>query len=190
MSFVVEENEKAFSSPQQLVDIVCRGLNTSFNQEKLAVVPANNMISGRDEFSMMSACAVIGRQIENLLIADTAQQEVRKARFDDNAILASKRFTSTLVDLRKATMVIDLLYELTKGRKTAKTILCPLRAAIDAGVMDKPSYKDFVEVFGCEYIVSKSKYSEFLNPKYNGYKNVGFYRSAKVKFLKLKTLDI
>ena len=63
-------------------------------------------------------------------------------------------------------------------------------AAIDAGVMDKPSYKDFVEVFGCEYIVSKSKYSEFLNPKYNGYKNVGFYRSAKVKFLKLKTLDI
>jgi hypothetical protein len=148
------------------------------------------MISGRDKFSMMSACAVIGRQIENLLIADTAQQEVRKARFDDNAILASKLFTSTLVDLRKATMVIDLLYELTKGRKTAKTILCPLRAAIDAGVMDKPSYKDFIKVFGCKDIVSKSKYSEFLNPKYNGYKNVGFYRSAKVKFLKLKTLDI
>lgn len=190
MSFVVEVNEKAFSSPQQLVDIVCRGLNTSLNQEKLAVVPASNMISGRDEFSMMSACAVIGRQIENLQIADTAQQEVRKARFDDNAILASILFTSTLVDLRKATMVIDLLYELTKGRKTAKTILCPLRAAIDAGVMDKPSYKDFIKVFGCKDIVSKSKYSEFLNPKYDGYRDVGLYRSAKVKFLKLKTLDI
>lgn len=190
LCFVMEENEKAFSSPQQLVDIVCRGLNMSLNQEKLAVVPTGNMIRQRDEFSVMSVCAVIVRQIDKLLTTDTAQQEVRKAHFDDNATLAAKLFTSTLVDLRKASMVISLLYELTKGRKTAKTILCPLRAAIDAVVMDKPSYKDFIEVFGCKDIVSKSKYSEFLNPKYDGYRDVGLYRSAKVKFLKLKTLDI
>ena len=190
LCFVMEENEKAFSSPQQLLDIVCRGLNVSLNREKLAVVPTGNMIRQRDKFATMSVCAVIGRQIEKLLTVDTAQQEVRKAHFDENAILATKLFTSTLVDLRKASMVISLLYELTKGRKTAKSILCPLRAAIDAGVMDKPSYKDFVEVFGCENIVSKSKYSEFLNPKYDGYKDVGLYKSAKVKFLKLKILDI
>lgn len=190
MYFMMEENEKAFSTPQQLVDIVCRGLNMSLNQEKLAVVPTGDMIRRRDEFAVMSVCTVIGRQIEKLLTVDTTQQEVRKTHFDENAILATKLFTSTLVDLRKASMVISLLYELTKGRKTAKSILCPLRAAIDAVVMDKPSYKDFIEVFGCKDIVSKSKYSEFLNPKYDGYRDVGLYKSAKVKFLKLKTLDI
>ena len=31
---------------------------------------------------------------------------------------------------------------------------------------------------------------QFFNPKYDGYRDVGLYRSAKVKFQKLKTLDI
>lgn len=190
LCFVMEENEKAFSSPQQLVDIVCRGLNMSLNQEKLAVVPTGNMIRQRDEFSVMSVCAVIGRQIDKLLTTDTAQQEVRKIHFDENAILATKRFTSSLVDPRKATMVYNTLYELTKGKTNRKALMCSLRAAIDAGVIVRPSYNDFVEVFGCGDILSKEQYSQYTSPKYKGYINYELYKSALRKFRAIKNLAI
>ena len=190
MCYVVEENEKAFASTNELLGIMCRGLNASLSQVKLAVLPTGEIIRQRDEYSLMSACAILGRKIDNLLEQDIARREVTMDRIDEKAVLAAKLFTSSLVDMRKASMVISLLYELTKGRRNAKTILCPLRAAIDAGVLDKPSYKDFINVFGCEDIVSKSKYSEFLSQKYNGYKNVGLYRSAKAKFSKLKVIEI
>jgi len=188
--FMMEENEKAFSTPQQLVDIICRGLNTSLNQEKLAVVPTGNMIRQRDEFSVMSVCAVIGRQIDSLLTTETAQQEVRKIHFDENAILATKLFTSSLVDPRKATMVYNTLYELTKGKTNRKALMCALRAAIDAGVIVRPSYNDFVEVFGCGDILSKEQYSQYTSPKYKGYINYELYKSALRKFRAIKNLAI
>jgi hypothetical protein len=187
---MMEENEKAFSTPQQLVDIVCRGLNTSLNQEKLAVVPTGKMIRQRDEFSVMSVCAVIGRQIDKLLTTDTAQQEERKIRFDENAILATKLFTSSLVDPRKAAMVCNVLYELTKGKTNRKALMCALRAAIDAGVIVRPSYNDFVEVFGCGDILSKEQYSQYTSPKYKGYMNYELYKSALRKFRAIKNLAI
>ena len=190
LCFVMEENEKAFSNPQQLVDIVCRGLNTSLNQEKLAVVPTGNMIRQRDEFSVMSVCAVIGRQIDKLLTTDTAQQEERKIRFDENAILATKLFTSSLVDPRKATMVYNTLYELTKGKTNRKALMCALRAAIDARVMIRPPYNDFIEVFGCGDILSKEQYSQYTSPKYKGYMNYELYKSALRKFRAIKNLAI
>ena len=190
MCFVIEENEKAFASTNELLSVVCRGLNVSLSQDKLAVVPTGETIRQRDEYSLMSACAILGRKIDNLLEQDISRREVTMDRIDEKAVLAAKLFTSSLVDMRKASMVISLLYELTKGRRTAKTILCPLRAAIEAGVMERPSYKDFIEVFRCEDVLSKSKYSEFLNPRYDGYKNIGLYRSAKAKFLKLKIMEI
>ena len=190
MYFMMEENEKAFSTPQQLVDIVCRGLNTSLNQEKLAVVPTGKMIRQRDEFSVMSVCAVIGRQIDKLLTTDTAQQEERKIRFDENAILATKLFTSSLVDPRKAAMVCNVLYELTKGKTNRKALMCALRAAIDAGVIVRPSYNDFVEVFGCGDILSKEQYSQYTSPKYKGYMNYELYKSALRKFRAIKNLAI
>lgn len=190
MCFVVEENEKAFASINELLDILCRGLNDCLVMDKLAVVPTGEIIRQRDEYALMSACAVIGRKIDHLLEQDNTRKEVAKVKFDEHAILAAKLFTCTLVDSRKASMVISLLYELTKCRSSAKTILCPLRAAIDAGVMERPSYKDFIAVFGCGDIVSKKVYSDYTKHQYNGFQNMLLYKNAKIAFLKIKGMSI
>lgn len=190
LCFVMEDNEKAFSSPQQLLDILCRGLNECLYQEKLAVVPSGNIIRQRDEFSMMSACSVIGRQIDCLLTTDTAQQEVRKTHFDENAILATKLFVSTMIDPRKSCLAINMLYELTKGKRIRKALMCALRAAMDAGVIERPAYNDFIEVFECGDMLSKEQYSQYTSPNYTGYKNYGLYKSALKRFLAIKNLTI
>ena len=189
MCFVVEENEKALTSVNELLGIMCRGLNDCVSRAKLAVAPTGEIIRQRDEYSLMSACAVLGRKIENLLEQDKTKRELTMARFDEKAVLAATLFTSTLVDMRKASLIISRLYEMTKGRRTAKTILCSLRSAMDAGVVERPSYNDFIKVFGCEDIITKKMYSDYTKPKYNGFSNMQLYKNAKKEFLRIKTME-
>lgn len=190
LCFVVEENKMAFTSVNELLDIICRGLNESLKRDGLAVAPTGEIIRQRDEYSLMSACAIIGRKIDYLTEQDKSRRELTMARIDEKAVLAARLFTSTLVDSRKASMVISLLYELTKGRKTVKTILCALRAAMDAGVMERPSYSNFIKVFGCEDIITKKMYSDYTKPKYNGFLKMLLYKNARIEFLKIKTMEI
>ena len=83
-------------------------------------------------------------------------------------------------------MVISLLYELTKGRNDRKALMCGLRAAMDAGVIIRPSYNDFITVFNCGHLVSKEQYSTYTNPNYHGYKKYELYKNAYIRFKQIK----
>lgn len=190
MCFVVEENEKAFANENELLKNLCRGLNVSLNKAGLAIVPTGEIIRQRDEYSLMSACAVLGRKIESLMELDKTKREVTKVRIDEKAVLAAKLFTCTLTDTRKASIIISLFYELTVGHINIKTLLCPLRAAMDAGVMERPSYNDFVAVFGCEDILTKKMYSDYTKPQYKGFLKMQLYKNSKIEFLRVKTMKL
>lgn len=83
-----------------------------------------------------------------------------------------------------------LFYELTVGHINIKTLLCPLRAAMDAGVMERPSYNDFVAVFGCEDILTKKMYSDYTKPQYKGFLKMQLYKNSKIEFLRVKTMKL
>ena len=188
--FFIEENTKAFANIDTLVKILCRGLNTILNRKGLSIVPSRDIVRQSDDIGLMCAAAVINNQIGTICKLDASFYENAPRDFDEKRLLAAKLFTGALTEPRKASMVIQTLYELTKGKRDAKTMLCVLKAALDAKVMVKPSYKDFIEVFECGDIITKKQYSDYTNPKYKGYQNDALYENCMKAFLKIKNLEL
>lgn len=57
---------------------------------------------------------------------------------------------------KKAPIIIETLMEYMKGKITPKDIMMPIRAAIDAGAIRKPTPKEFNKAFGANRIKSKT----------------------------------
>ena len=61
-------------------------------------------------------------------------------------------------------MLISKLQELTHNRNSAKLIVMPTRAAIDLGVLHRPTYEQFLAAFNLDpKLVSKSSYNNYTN---------------------------
>lgn len=189
-SMVIEENEAAFGCAEDVANILCRGLNTLLIAKKIKMVKTGPTIRQRDEYALASACAVIGKKVEELLTATGVRPDIAQKRIDERAIMAVQLFRCTPIDKRKAPVIISLLYEITKEGRNAKELVLALRAAMDAGVIEKPSYKDFVSVFNCSHLLSKSQYSEYTNPKYLGYESMKIYKTAIKQFEHIRDMII
>ena len=189
-SMVIEENEAAFGCAEDVADIVCRGLNNMLIAKSLKMVKTGPTIRQRDEMALASACAVIGKKVEELLTATGVRPEIAQKGIDERAIKATRFFRCTLTNQRLAPIIISTLYELTILGRNAKDLVCPLRAAVDAKVILKPSYKEFIEVFDCAMIVSDKTYSRYLNPLYDGYQKYELYKNIFRLFVEKKELKI
>ena len=110
--------------------------------------------------------------------------------FDERPLKMSKLFECTLTDARRTAMVMSTLYSLSKDKTNPKVKLGILRAAMDARVMERPSYRNYIEVFDCGDHVSKKNYTYYTDPKYCGYQKDGLYDNAKKAFLKIKTKNL
>lgn len=185
--FYIEENEKAFASMEDYINMVCRGFNAILSLKGLAVVPDKHIVRQNDNYGMMYMSAVINNHLKATHGADSEESTLSK--FDEKMLQATRLFTSSLVDMYKASIVIQTLYLLTTRCNDAKRMLCVLKAALDAGVMVKPSYKDYIKVFDCGSLVSKCKYSIYTNPNYTGYKNDTFYRNTYITFIRIKSIN-
>ena len=188
--FFIEENTKAFASIDNLLKILCRRLNTILNREGLSIVPSRDIVRQSDDFGLMCATAVINNQIDTICELDARFYENTPRNFDEKRLLATKLFTSALTEPLKASLVIQTLYALTKGKRDARILLCALKAALDAKVMVKPSYKDFIEVFECGDIITKKQYCDYTNPKYKGYEGDALYDNCVKAFMKIKNLEM
>ena len=56
-------------------------------------------------------------------------------------------FTSAVIDTSKAVEVIILLRQLMEGKTKPKDVLMPVRAAMDAGVIRRPTWEEFCQEF-------------------------------------------
>ena len=188
--FYIEENEQAFPNIKELINLFCRGLNRCLELEKLKIVPSDQIKCCSDDMGIMAACAVLDNKVVRLSELNRGIDKPEKYYFDEKYRLATEQFTCSLLDKRKASMVISTLYDFTKGRKTAKTLTCVLRAAMDAGVIERPTYKEFIEVFDCGDILSKKQYSDYTKPSYKGHYDMGLYKNSKSQFIKIKDMEL
>lgn len=58
---------------------------------------------------------------------------------------------------------LDLLNEFWQEKSGARSILMPLRAAMDAGIIRKPKFREFQEIFP-NHRIPKSTYNRYMNP--------------------------
>ena len=178
--FYLEENTAAFQHAEDLIRIISHSLNETLAREnqKCWIEPSEDIIRQSDNLRVMYACSLINEGIIPVM------------EFDERALKMSKLFECTLTDARRTAMVMSTLYSLSKDKTNPKVKLGFLRAALDAQVMERPSYRNYIEVFDCGDLVSKKNYTYYTDPKYCGYQKDGLYDNAKKAFLKIKTKNL
>ena len=178
--FYLEENTAAFQHAEDLIKIISHSLNETLAREnqKCWIEPSEDIIRQSDNLRVMYACSLINEGIIPVM------------EFDERALKMSKLFECTLTDARRTAMVMSTLYSLSKDKTNPKVKLGILRAAMDARVMERPSYRNYIEVFDCGDLVSKKNYTYYTDPKYCGYQKDGLYDNAKEVFLKIKTKNL
>jgi hypothetical protein len=93
-------------------------------------------------------------------------------------------FTSAVIDTTKVEAVIALLRQLMEGKTKPKDVLMPVRAAMDAGVIRRPTWEEFCQEFGSYRLKSKTSFSDYTNPDKSPYTGADF-GMMKEKFRQL-----
>ena len=183
----LEENTAAFQHVEDLITIISHSLNETLAREnqKCWIEPSKHIHRQSDNFGMMYACSVMHNMISS--VQDINEGTTPITEFDERALKMSKLFECTLTDARRTAMVMSTLYSLSKDKTNPKVKLGILRAAMDAQVMERPSYRNYIEVFDCGDLVTKKRFTYYTSPKYYNYQEDGLYKNAKEAFLKIKT---
>ena len=183
----LEENTAAFQHVEDLITIVCHSLNEALAKEnqKCWIEPSKNIIRQSDNLGMMYACSVMHNMISS--VQDINEGTTPITEFDEGALKMSKLFECTLTDARRTAMVMSTLYSLSKDKTNPKVKLGILRAAMDAQVMERPSYRNYIDVFDCGDLVTKKRFTYYTSPKYQGFLEDGLYKNARDAFLRIKT---
>ena len=188
--FYLEENTAAFQHAEDLITIISHSLNETLAREnqKCWIEPSKHIHRQSDTLRVMYACSMMYNQKSKG--QDINEGIIPVTEFDERALKMSKLFVCTLTDARRTAMVMSTLYSLSKDKTNPKVKLGILRAAMDAQVMERPSYRNYIEVFDCGDLVSKKNYTYYTDPKYCGYQKDGLYDNAKKAFLKIKTKNL
>ena len=78
------------------------------------------------------------------------------------------------VDESEIQNVMQLLRTSIVGKDKPKLMVMPIRAAMDAGVLTRPTYEEFKRVFDPDGKVSKSTYNENTNPENKPYDGIAY----------------
>lgn len=92
--------------------------------------------------------------------------------------------TTMVVNASKAAAVITLLRQLMEGKQKPKDVLMPVRAAMDAGAIRRPTWEEFGLEFGAGRVKNKSSFSDYTNPDKEPYTGADFL-AMKEKFRQL-----
>ncbi len=74
----------------------------------------------------------------------------------------------------KADAVICRLHELMEGKVKPKGVMMPIRAAIDAGAISRPTWAEFCKEFGDKRVKGKASVSDYTNPDVHPYHGKDF----------------
>lgn len=138
---------------------------------------------------------VLGEIIKNFFKVDVEDAEFEEVRKDDKVEQTAKKhpesslnsispFTPAVIDTTKAEAVIALLRQLMEGKTKPKDVLMPVRAAMDAGNIRRPTWEEFCQEFGPWRLKSKTSFSDYTNPDNSPYTGADF-QMMKEKFRQL-----
>lgn len=95
-------------------------------------------------------------------------------------------FSSAVIVASKAPQVIILLRQLMESKTKPKDVLMPVRAAMEAAVIRRPTWEEFCQEFGSYRLKSKTSFSDYTNPDNKPYAGADF-EMMKDKFRRLVT---
>ena len=90
-----------------------------------------------------------------------------------------RAFASAVVDAAKVDAIVVLLSQLMEGKTKPKDVMMPVRAAMEAGVIRRPTWEEFCGEFGKDRLKSKASFSGYTNPGNEPYNGADFETMKK-----------
>ncbi len=103
----------------------------------------------------------------------------------DKAIQENRLFFAVVSNPQKAGLIISTLHQLMEGKTKPKDVMMPIRAAIDAGVIRRPTVVEFRNEFGEDRVKGDSSITDYTDKRKEPYNGEDF-ESMKSIFSRFK----
>jgi hypothetical protein len=129
-------------------------------------------------FDMDIMLELINRDIAKVMPVEEKEEKKDKEEQSVAKILTGLR--PFAVKQEVAERVVTKITELINMESKPKNIIRPIRAAIDAGVLHRPSWDAFVEEYGPNKVSSKSSFNDYTNPETEPYTGTSYHTLVDV----------
>ena len=177
--FMIEDYSEVPSSAKEVVSVLentinreagWQGWNVKFNRKEKELTPTPQCLC-----QMMESLKELPRTIEELKGVDNMCRTYQKESYRT----APPAFYSFVTRREKADVIYTKLLTLMDGKAHAKDILRPVRAAIDLGLIRRPTFREFLESFHLSVSFVKASYSMYTNPNTDAYFQDEIYNKIK-----------
>ena len=90
------------------------------------------------------------------------------------AMKGKQLFASAVSYPQKSNVIIQCIHDLMVGKNKPKDVMMPIRAAIDAGAIRRPTKEEFYNEFGSDRVKGKSSIDDYTNPEKTPYTGADF----------------
>lgn len=97
-----------------------------------------------------------------------------------NPTSVPKGFYKYVTNPEKASEVISQIKKQVKMQNKPRLIMMPIRAAIDAGALERPSWNDFLAEFGEDLLKSKTSFSLYTDPTKKPYDSEAYKQMVDI----------
>ena len=118
---------------------------------------------------------------KNIFAIEELRRWIQELKTPKKPIRGLKAF---VVKPEIADVVVDKITSYVNVENRPKPIVRPIRAAMDSGVMHRPSWDAFVEEYGSNKISSKTSFNDYTNPEKEHY-NGASYKALVDEFKKI-----
>lgn len=124
------------------------------------------------------------------LYSELGNQEVEQKGYSNKSIGNSHDNNLTSLDYsfviknELATIIIEKIRDLVKGKTSPKDKMMPIRAAQDAGVIRRPTYSEIKKAFGDDFIANSS-FHNYTDPTKEPFDQDNSFKMLKEEFKKL-----
>ena len=99
----------------------------------------------------------------------------------ETVLKGERLFASCVTNPQKASVIIRRIHDYMEGKSKPKDVMMPIRAAMDAGAIRRPTDEEFYNEFGSDRVKGKSSFNDYTNPDKAPYRGADF-EAMKTEF--------
>ena len=105
---------------------------------------------------------------------ELTEAETQQPAPTDAEEVSKRAFAAAVINAAQVDNVVTMLSRLMEGKTKPKDVLMPVRSAMEAGVIRRPTWEEFCSEFGKDKIKSKASFSDYTNPENTPYDGADF----------------
>ena len=181
-TIMIEDYKEVPSSLEEVVAVITFSINMAMESKgwKMKLMKQGGELSPIP-FSLRSVMEPLldkPRTIEEFHGVDNMCELYKKKRKQEPA-----DFRNAIKYSAKVDQIIAVLKQMMEGKTQARDIIRPIRAAMDIGLIRRPTFREFIETFHPEVHIAKSTFSDYSNPDNAPFVGDDLYDNIKEELL-------